>query len=154
MLSAEKSLRVLCTTFPIYQITQNVAQGRKEVSVDLMLPTQLGCPHDYVLTPQDMNKIAQADVLVVNGLGMEDFLGAPLGRANDKIVVIDSSKGLQDILRYSQESESDRKHKDSQDQSQHDSEARRERINAITPNPIAISSRILNTQISRKRYRA
>ena len=42
--ASEKSLRVLCTTFPIYQITRNVAQGRSAVHVDLMVPAQLGCP--------------------------------------------------------------------------------------------------------------
>ena len=35
--------RVLCTTFPIYQITRNVTQGRDAVTVSLLLPAELGC---------------------------------------------------------------------------------------------------------------
>lgn len=42
--AAEQS--ALATTFPIYQIVRNVAQGRDGLTVDLMLPSQLGCPHD------------------------------------------------------------------------------------------------------------
>lgn len=98
--AAEPVKNVLCTTFPIYQITRNVVQGRTKVSVDLMLPAQLGCPHDYALTPQDMRKLAKADVLVVNGLGMEEFLGAPVERANADLVIIDSSAGIQNTLQY------------------------------------------------------
>jgi zinc/manganese transport system substrate-binding protein/zinc transport system substrate-binding protein len=91
---------VLCTTFPIYQITRNVVKDREGVQVQLMLPSQLGCPHDYALTPQDMQTLAKAEVLVVNGLGLEEFLGAPVSNANDKLIVIDSSKGIGEILQY------------------------------------------------------
>lgn len=93
---------VLATTFPIYQIVRNVLQGRDAVKVDLLLPSQLGCPHDYALTPQDMQKLAKADILVVNGLGMEEFLGAPVKKENPNIRVIDSSTGIQETLPYSE----------------------------------------------------
>ena len=69
--------RVLATTFPVYQIVRNITQNVPDVEVQLMLPAQAGCPHDYALTPQDMSKLAQADILVLNGLGLEAFLGSP-----------------------------------------------------------------------------
>jgi len=97
---ADEKRTVLCTTFPVFQITRNVAKGREGVEVEIMLPSQLGCPHDYVLTPQDMQKLAKADVLVINGLGMEEFLGAPLEKANEKLTIIDSSAGIKEILQY------------------------------------------------------
>ena len=73
--------RVLATTFPVYQIIRNITQNVPDVEVQLMLPAQAGCPHDYALTPQDMSKLAQADILVLNGLGLEAFLGSPSARA-------------------------------------------------------------------------
>jgi zinc transport system substrate-binding protein len=93
-------LKVLCTTFPIYQITRNVMQAREEADVQLLLPAALGCPHDHALTPQDMQKLVGAKVLVVNGLGLEEFLGAPVTRVNADIVVVDSSSGSKALLRY------------------------------------------------------
>lgn len=93
---------VLVTTFPIYQIVRNVTQGREGVKVNLMLPSQLGCPHDYALTPQDMQKLTKANILVVNGLGMEEFLGAPVKKANPNIRIIDSSSGIKETLQYSE----------------------------------------------------
>lgn len=92
---------VLASTFPIYQAVRNIVHDRTGIKVELLLPGQLGCPHDYVLTPQDMRKLTKADFLVVNGLGMEEFLGVPVRKANSGLVIIDSSAGISGILKYS-----------------------------------------------------
>jgi zinc transport system substrate-binding protein len=102
-LAGENEVNVLCTTFPIHQITRNVVKDREGVSVGLMLPSQLGCPHDYTLTPQEVKKLAQADVLVVNGLGLEEFLGAPVEKVNADLAIIDSSAGIEEFLEYTDE---------------------------------------------------
>jgi ABC-type Zn uptake system ZnuABC Zn-binding protein ZnuA len=99
-LTAPAETRVLCTTFPIYQIARNVVAGQEGIAVDLMLPASLGCPHDYALTPRDMMKLARADVLIVNGHGMEEFLGAPVTKANPELHILDSSTGITDLLAF------------------------------------------------------
>ncbi len=85
---------VLCTTFPIYQITRNVAETDQNLDIQLMLSNQMGCPHGYTLRPQDMEKIARADILVINGLGMEEFLDDSVQKENPQIYIIDSSRGM------------------------------------------------------------
>ncbi|WP_310599656.1 metal ABC transporter solute-binding protein, Zn/Mn family [Desulfobulbus sp.] len=97
---AADKVRILATTFPLYQITRNISQGVEGAEIDLMIPAEMGCPHDYALTPQDMRKLARADVLVVNGLGMEEFLGAPIAKANPRLRVVDSSQGIKQVLDY------------------------------------------------------
>ncbi len=89
---------ILVTTFPIYQITRNVVAGAENINLDLMLPANLGCPHDYALSPLEMQKIESADVLVVNGLGMEGFLENALRKAKTGITVIDSSAGIDQLI--------------------------------------------------------
>lgn len=101
--SAEPQTKVLCSTYPIYQLARNVAEGSKLISLELLVPPNAGCPHDYSLTPQDMKKIASANAMVVNGLKMEGFLGEPVKKANASIIVIDSSTGIKDTLEYSGE---------------------------------------------------
>lgn len=90
-------LRVLTSFLPIYLFTANVAGNAPGVRVDMMLPASLGCPHDYALTPADMKKIAAADLFIVNGYGMEDFLGAPLRKANRSVRVVESAAGVAPI---------------------------------------------------------
>ena len=109
-------INVLCTTFPVYQIARNVAQGREGVDLQLMLPAGMGCPHDYALTPQDMRKLGAADVLVVNGLGLEEFLGAPVASANPDLEIVDSSAGIRDLLEYAHE------HAEAEDEHEHEAE--------------------------------
>lgn len=91
-------LRVVCTTFPVFLFTRNIAAGREGVTVELMLPAAMGCPHDYVLTPQDMQKIARADLLVANGLGLEEFLGEPITSANPGVRVVEASRGAGEVI--------------------------------------------------------
>ena len=110
-------LNVLCTTFPVHQIARNVAQGREGVALQLMLPAGMGCPHDYALTPQDMRKLAAADVLVVNGLGLEEFLDAPVLAANPDLETVDSSAAIQDLLEYAHE------HHEAEEEHDHEAEA-------------------------------
>ena len=52
--AAEPKVRVLATTYPVYLLTRAVAQTSPDVQVDLLIPAQTGCPHDYALTPKDM----------------------------------------------------------------------------------------------------
>ncbi len=90
-------LRVLASFLPMYVFTVNVAAGVPGVSVDLMLPASLGCPHDYALSPGDMRKIAAADLFIANGRGMEEFLGQPVLRANPRIAVVETGAAVAPI---------------------------------------------------------
>jgi ABC-type Zn uptake system ZnuABC Zn-binding protein ZnuA len=90
-------LRILASFLPMYIFTRNVAGDAPGVSVDLMLPASLGCPHDYALTPGDMRKIAAADLFIANGYGMEEFLGAPVLKANPRIRIIETARGVPPI---------------------------------------------------------
>ena len=90
----ETGVRVLTSFLPIHLFTLNVVGDAKGITVEMMLPASLGCPHDYSLSPGDMKKIAAADLFLANGLGMEDFLGAPVGRANPGIRVVETASSV------------------------------------------------------------
>ncbi len=87
-------VRVLTSFLPIYLFTQNVVGDAPGITVEMMLPASLGCPHDYSLSPGDMKKIAAADLFLANGLGMEEFLGPPVRRANPGIRVVETASSV------------------------------------------------------------
>jgi ABC-type Zn uptake system ZnuABC Zn-binding protein ZnuA len=91
---AADPLRVLTSFLPMEIFTRNVVGDTPGVTVESMLPASMGCPHDYALTPGDMRKIAAADLFVVNGLGMEDFLGEPVRRANPKVRIVETARAV------------------------------------------------------------
>jgi zinc transport system substrate-binding protein len=91
---AAEPLRVLASFLPMEIFARNVVGDTPGVTVASMLPASLGCPHDYALTPGDMRKIASADLFVANGLGMEEFLGKPVRRANPKIRIVETARDV------------------------------------------------------------
>lgn len=71
---AQKPLRVVTTFYPMYIMALNIARDVPGVSVTNLTPPVTGCLHDYALTTRDMKKLADADILIANGAGMESFL--------------------------------------------------------------------------------
>ena len=90
----EKELRILATTFPVWLFTRNVVHDCPHVRTELLIPTNFGCPHDYALTPRDMQKLSRATALVINGLEMENFLTVPLAASNGGPTIIDAGAGI------------------------------------------------------------
>lgn len=81
------TLTLLATTYPVYQIVRNIAQGVKGVRTELLIPAGTGCPHDYAPSPADMQKLAHASAIILNGLGMELMLDESIHRLNLPVVL-------------------------------------------------------------------
>ena len=89
------TLHVLATTYPVYLFTTAVTEGVDGVEVSLLVNQQTSCLHDYTLTVADMKAIEGADVIVMNGAGLEDFMDDALAASDAP--VIDCSEGI-DLL--------------------------------------------------------
>ncbi len=82
---------LLCSTFPMYLFTKNISEGRDAFNISLMLAGAQGCPHDYAPTPAELERLSQANILVMNGRGLESFLGQALEVAKADIQIVDAS---------------------------------------------------------------
>ncbi|WP_295640353.1 metal ABC transporter substrate-binding protein [uncultured Mailhella sp.] len=92
---------LVASVFPVWLLLRQVARDVPGTSVGLLLPAGTGCPHDYSMTPQDRLALARADVLVINGLGLESFLGEPAKMSQlmkDDAVIIDISSRVDNLL--------------------------------------------------------
>jgi zinc transport system substrate-binding protein len=95
--SSEK-LMVLTTIAPLYSFTRNVAGDA--AGVENLLPSGAG-PHEYSLSPQDAKKIADAHVLVINGVNLEAWLDKAInstgthGTGEGRLIVADTSTGVE-----------------------------------------------------------
>lgn len=90
--SQEEGLTVLATTYPVYLFARTVAQGVEGVTVERLNTGSVSCLHDYTLSVDDMKKIESADVIAMNGAGLEDFMDDAL--AASSAAVIDCSQGV------------------------------------------------------------
>jgi len=82
---------VLTSTTFLADMARNVAGAR--VQVDSLLPVGAD-PHGYQPTPSDVAKISKSTVLIVNGLGYEQFMITLLQNAGGQRNVVEATAGL------------------------------------------------------------
>ena len=75
-------------------MTKNLTQGAEGIQVKNLTENHAGCLHDYTLTTKDMKLLEQADLIVLNGGGMEAFLEELLYEQEAHWNVVDASEGL------------------------------------------------------------
>jgi ABC-type Zn uptake system ZnuABC Zn-binding protein ZnuA len=83
--------RVLAAESFLADIAQNVAGDR--LTVERLVPLGVD-PHEYQPTPKDTAKIAQSQVLIVNGIGYEWWLQKTLDTIGGERLVVVTSAGL------------------------------------------------------------
>ena len=88
----EDKLTVVATTYPVYLFASAVTAGVEGVEVLRLDTGSTSCLHDYNLTVNDMKKIEKADVIAMNGVGLEEFMEDAL--ATSDALVIDCSEGV------------------------------------------------------------
>jgi ABC-type Zn uptake system ZnuABC Zn-binding protein ZnuA len=84
-------VKVLAVETFLAEIAQNVAGDR--VKVESLVPVGVD-PHAFEPTPQDVVKIAESRVLILNGAGFEAWAAKTLENAGGTRTVIEASAGL------------------------------------------------------------
>ena len=86
-----ESLQIVATTSIVGDVVAQVAG--EQVSITTLLPPNSD-PHTYQPTPQDIATISKADVIFVNGAGLEVFLEPILENANAEEKTVDLSDDI------------------------------------------------------------
>ena len=88
----EHKLTVVAATYPIYLFTCALTEDVDNITVERLDTGSVSCLHDYTLSMRDMQKIESADLIAVNGAGLEEFLEHALETSDAQIV--DCSQGI------------------------------------------------------------
>jgi zinc/manganese transport system substrate-binding protein/manganese/iron transport system substrate-binding protein len=86
------ALKVVATTTQVADFARNV--GGDRIALTQLLKPNVD-PHDYEASPADVLAIAEADVVIENGVGLEKFLNEAISSAGFSGTVVDASKGVQ-----------------------------------------------------------
>lgn len=120
---ASDQMLIMTSCNPVYIATLNVVDGMDGITVQNLSQPTTGCLHDYTLTTEDMKNLSKADVLVVNGGGMEGYLEDVIA-AYPKLPIIDTyeyvehSPGFDALLLAGEEE--DHEHEDAEEEEHHD----------------------------------
>ena len=88
---AQDSSQIAATTLPVYEFSAFLCQGT-DISVSRLVTENVSCLHDYSLQVSQMRAIESAEVIIINGAGLEDFLNDVLKGSEN---IIDASEGLE-----------------------------------------------------------
>lgn len=90
----ETKFNIVTSFYPMYVATLNITDGIDDISVKNLTSDIGGCIHDYVISTTELVTLAKADVLVINGAGMEGFMDKVISNFN-KLDIIDTSTGIE-----------------------------------------------------------
>ena len=86
-----KPAQIAATTLPVYEFTVRLCDGTG-ITVTRLITEEVSCLHDYTLKTTQMRSIEAAELIVINGGGLEDFLEDVLV---DQSKIVDSSASIQ-----------------------------------------------------------
>ena len=99
---------IVATTMPVYTFTKALCDGTS-LSVEQLIQENVSCLHDYTMTIKHMKMLENADLLVISGGGLEDFLSDALPNGTP---LVDASAGIELEHRESAHHEHDHHHEE------------------------------------------
>lgn len=88
---AETPAQVAATTLPVYQFTTMLCEGTG-ITVTRLVTESVSCLHDYSLNVAQVRAAESAELVILSGAGLEDFMSDILSNSHN---VIDSSAGIE-----------------------------------------------------------
>ncbi|HSQ89377.1 metal ABC transporter solute-binding protein, Zn/Mn family, partial [Romboutsia sp.] len=88
----EDKIVVYTTVFPVYDFAKNI--GKDKIDLNYIVPPG-GEPHDYEITPKAMKDIQSAQLLIKNGLGIDNF--ADKIQSESKLNIVVATDGINAI---------------------------------------------------------
>jgi len=87
--SADSPTQIAATTAPVWAFTSRLCQGTA-LTVSRLVTENVSCLHDYSLSVRQMKMIEQAQLVVISGAGLEEFMEDVLVDKN----TLDCSEGI------------------------------------------------------------
>lgn len=89
----QTKVQVLTSFYPLYEFTKRI--GGNMVDVSVLVPPGIE-PHDWEPTIKDIQKMKQSDLVVINGLGFEEWVKDL--ENFEKVPIVDTSMGITPII--------------------------------------------------------
>lgn len=87
--NSQPCAQVAATTLPVYEFTGFILEG-SPITVSRLISEPVSCLHDYSLSVPQVKAVEQAELIVTNGAGLEDFMSDLLAGKQ----TVDASNGV------------------------------------------------------------
>jgi len=106
-----EKIKVLASFYPLYEFTKEIGKDKVDVSVLVSPGVE---PHDWEPTIKDIQKMQNADLIIINGLGFEQWI-EDVNIVNQQVKILDTSFGITPIRIDHNSSETEDEHDDETD---------------------------------------
>ena len=69
----EPPAQIAATTLPVYEFTSRLCQGT-DLTITRLVTEEVSCLHDYSLNVRQVKAAEAADVIIISGAGLEEFM--------------------------------------------------------------------------------
>lgn len=87
--ASQPPAQIAATTAPVWQFTSAICEGTP-LTVSRIVTESVSCLHDYTLTVKQMKMVESAEMIVISGAGLEEFMEDVLQGRN----VVDASASI------------------------------------------------------------
>lgn len=101
---SEGDFVVVTSFYPMYIATMNITDNVDGVEIHNLTANSTGCLHDYQLSTKDLKLLDSADMLVVNGGGMESFLD-DVFESFENLTVVNATENVELLTEKSEHDE-------------------------------------------------
>ena len=91
--SDSTEISVIASFYPLYEFTKQV--GQDNVKISLLVPPGIA-PHNWEPTITDLQKMYESNLIVINGIGFENWI-VNFNAVNSKVSVVDTSYSITPI---------------------------------------------------------
>ena len=86
----DSKLQIVTSAGFLHEFSQNI--GKEKIDATLLIPMGIN-PHDWEPTIRDTERLERADMVIINGLGYENWVGS-LELSNFQGIIVDTSNGI------------------------------------------------------------
>ena len=97
----DRPLRVVATINILGDVIANI--GGDSIELTTILPMGAD-PHAYQMTASDLQALRQADIVLLNGLGLEESMHSSLLQFAEQVPMVSASEGIEGLV-FGQENE-------------------------------------------------
>lgn len=90
--------KIVTSFYPMYIIALNITEGAQNVELNNMADINTGCVHNYTLQTEDLKKLSNADVLIQNGLDIENFMDK-VTNSFSNLKIVNSTEEITDVIK-------------------------------------------------------
>ena len=88
--SQQETCQIVATTLPVYEFSKILCEGT-DLEVFQLITQDIACLHNYTLQVPQMQAIERAELLIISGAGLEDFLK---DISTNSLKLIDASENI------------------------------------------------------------